>query len=334
MAESGVALRQLGATPLKIAPVALGCWPMAGMTSLDAAPADSLATLEACFELGINHLDTAFCYGAAGESERLIAQAIRGRRAQVVLATKGGIAWDSARMQVVDGRPATLARQCRESLQRLETSYADLYYLHAPDPRTPIAESAGAVRDLISQGLVRYAGLSNATVDELEQFHRVCPLAAYQPPYNMLQRGIERDTLPWCREHQVGVLVYWPLMKGLLTGKFSRQHVFRPEDGRAKYPMFQGDEWQKNQDFLDELRSLAQDLGKTVAQIVIRWTIDQPGITAALCGALRPGQVRDNAGALGWTLDAAARDRIDRALARRGTAITRAAVETKQPVRP
>ena len=134
----------------------------------------------------------------------------------------------------------------------------------------------------------------------------------------MLQRDIEKDTLPWCRERGIAVCVYWPLLKGLLAGKLPRDHVFRPGDGRAKYPMFQGDEWQKNQDFLDELRAIAADTGKTVAQVVINWTIQQPGITVALCGAKRPDQIRDTAAALGWRLSAEHMAQIAQALARRG----------------
>ncbi|MCR4413767.1 MAG: aldo/keto reductase, partial [Thermoguttaceae bacterium] len=132
-------LRPLGTTGIQIAPIALGCWPMAGLTSPGANDADSIATLRACFDLGINHLDTAFCYGWDGESERLIARALGRRRHEMVLATKAGISWDANRQQVKDGRPATLRRQCEESLRRLATDCVDLLYLHAPDPKVPLA---------------------------------------------------------------------------------------------------------------------------------------------------------------------------------------------------
>jgi aryl-alcohol dehydrogenase-like predicted oxidoreductase len=161
---------------------------------------------------------------------------------------------------------------------------------------------------------------------QLEEFHRVCPLSAFQPPYNMLQRNIEADTLPWCRANNVSVFVYWPLMKGLLAGKLSRDHVWSEKDGRPKYPMFQGEEWQKNQDFVDELREIASTAGRTVSQLVLNWTIQQPGITAALCGAKRPDQIRENAGGMGWRLSAEQFAAIDAALKRRGTAVTRRAV--------
>jgi aryl-alcohol dehydrogenase-like predicted oxidoreductase len=319
-------LRPLGKTSIQVSPVALGCWPIAGMTSAGVNDRDSLATIEACFELGVNHLDTAFAYGASGESERLIAQAIAGRREQVVIATKGGIHWDANLKQVLDGRPETLRHQCEESLRRLNTDRVELYYLHSPDPGTPVAASAGAIKRLIDDGKVLAAGLSNANVAQLEEFAAVCPLSAFQPPYNMLQRQIENDTLPWCLQQGVSVMIYWPLMKGLLTGKFARDHQFPPGDGRLKYPAFQGAEWQKNHDLLDELRQIAVEAGRSIAQVVINWTIQQPGITSALCGAKRPDQIRDNAGAMQFQLTAAQMARIDAALLRRGTPLARPAV--------
>jgi aryl-alcohol dehydrogenase-like predicted oxidoreductase len=319
-------LRPLGKTNLRVSPVALGCWPIAGMTSAGVNDADSLATIEACFELGINHLDTAYAYGLDGESERLIAKAIGTRRDQMVIATKGGIHWGADRDQLLDGRPETLRWECEASLQRLNTDRVELYYLHAPDPNTPVTESAGAIKQLIDEGKVLAAGLSNATVAQLEEFSAACPLSAFQPPYNMLQRDIEADTLPWCQAHNVSVLIYWPLMKGLLTGKFARDHRFPPGDGRLKYPAFQGDQWQKNHDLLDELRSIANEIGRTVTQVVINWTIHQSGITSALCGEKRPDQIRDSAGAMGWQLTPDCRKRIDDALARRGKPQARSAV--------
>jgi aryl-alcohol dehydrogenase-like predicted oxidoreductase len=199
----------------------------------------------------------------------------------------------------------------------------ELLYLHAPDDKVPPAESAGELRRLMDEGKTRSVGVSNLSLPQLEEFAGECPLAAFQPPYSMLQRTIEADTLPWCREHGVSVLVYWPLMKGLLAGKLSRDHVFAPTDSRLKYPMFQGEEWLKNQDFLDELRKIADDAGRTVAQLVINWTIARPGITSALCGAKRPKQIEETAGGADWRLTGEQMARIDRALANRGEPVTK-----------
>lgn len=318
--------RPLGNTDIQISPVALGCWPISGMTSFGVTEQDSLATLAACFELGVNFLDTAYCYGANGESEKLIARAIAGRRDEMVIATKGGIHWGPDGKQVKDGRPATLRRECEASLQRLNTDRVELLYLHAPCATTPVSESAGELKRLMEEGKTRSVGVSNFSLAQLKEFHKVCPISAFQPPYNMLLRDIEADTLPWCREQNVAVCVYWPLMKGLLAGKLPRDLTFRPGDGRAKYPMFQGEEFQRNLDLVDSLRPIAAECGKTVAEVVVNWTIQQPGITAALCGAKRPDQIAETAGGMGWRLTAAQLARIDAALAQRGKPVTRGAV--------
>lgn len=311
--------RPLAHTGMKVSEVALGCWPIAGMTSPGVNDEDSLATIRACFELGINHLDTAYCYGRSGESEKLIGRALGSRRDEMVIATKGGLHWDQHGKMVHDASPATLRRQCEESLRRLGTDRVELLYLHAPDENVPVAESAGALKELLEEGKTRSVGVSNVTVAQLEEFTAECPIAAYQPPYNMLQRQIEADTSPWCRKRGVAVLVYWPLLKGLLAGKIGRRHVFAESDSRRKYPMFQGRERQKNHDLLDKLHEIAAAAGRTVAELVINWTIHQPGVTAALCGAKRPEQIRETAGGSGWQLTGGQLARIDQALADRGT---------------
>lgn len=318
-------LREIGRTGIRVTPVAMGCWPIAGVTSIDVTDEQSLATLEAAVDAGINFFDTAYCYGYEGESERMMARALGHRRDNLVIATKGGIHWEN-RKQVKDGRPETLRRECDESLRRLNTDRVELYYLHAPDPNIPVAESAGALKELLDAGKVRSIGVSNFNVNQLEEFSAVCPISAFQPHYNMLQREIEQAALPWCRARNVSVMVYWPLMKGLLAGKLRRDHVFDPRDGRQKYPMFHGEEWQKNQDFLDQLRPIAREAGRSVAQVVINWTIQRPGITVALCGAKRPDQIRDNAESMQWSLTSKHLAQIDRAIEARGPIASKSAV--------
>lgn len=318
--------REIGRSGLMVTPLALGCWPIAGITSINVTQHDSLATIQAAFDAGLNFFDTAYCYGYDGESERMVGQILRSVRDRVVIATKGGITWNQDKKQVRTGHPAAIRQQADESLRRLGIDVIDLYYLHAPDPLVPIAESAGAIRELIDAGKVRAAGASNFRVEQLAEFHAVCPLAAFQPHYNMLQREIEQSQLPWCVAHDVSAIIYWPLMKGLLAGKLSRDHVFDPRDGRQKYPMFHGEEWERNHDFLDRLRPIAEECQTTIAQLVLNWTIQQPGITVALCGAKRPDQIRDNAAALTWRLTPAQLEQIDAAIRARGPIISRAAV--------
>ncbi|MFO1040169.1 MAG: aldo/keto reductase [Planctomycetaceae bacterium] len=318
-------LRPIGKTDILVTPIAMGCWPISGITSLDVTEANSLATLRAAVDNGINFFDTAFSYGFAGESESMIATTLGSQRDKIVIATKGGIHWEGG-VQRKDGRPETLRQQCETSLRRLQTDWIDLYYLHAPDPQTPIVESAAALKGLLESGKIRSVGVSNFSLAQLIEFHEVCPISAYQPHYNMLQREIESSQLPWCLEQNVSVMIYWPLLKGLLAGKLPRDFQFDPKDGRRKYPMFSGEEWTKNQDFLDQLRPLAEETGKTLAQVVLNWTIQRPGITSALCGAKRPDQIIDNSGGMTWKLTAAQIERIDAAIDARGTVVSRAAV--------
>ncbi|NNE00997.1 MAG: aldo/keto reductase [Pirellulaceae bacterium] len=304
----------------------MGCWPIAGMTSVDVNDADSLKTLHAAVDSGINFFDTAYCYGPNGESEQLIAQALGDRRESIVIATKGGIHWDENGKQVLDATPDRLRFQCDESLRRLGTDYVDLLYLHAPDPKIPVEESAGVLLSLLQAGKTRSVGVSNFNVDQLRKFHAICPITAVQPHYNMLQREIESDTVPWCQQNNVSLVVYWPLLKGLLAGKLQRDHVFQPGDGRPKYAMFQGEQWQKNHDLIDQLRVIAADHDKSVAQLVVAWTICQAGITSALCGAKRARQIQETAAAMHWALDDETLDRVREALRRRGQPVSQSAV--------
>jgi aryl-alcohol dehydrogenase-like predicted oxidoreductase len=319
-------LRPLGNSGIRVSAVAFGAWPISGMTSVDVNDRDSLKTIAAALDAGVNFIDTAYGYGAGGESERLIGRALRGRRDEAVIATKCGLHWDARVQRVMDATPKRIRLEIDESLRRLGTDRVELLYLHAPDGRTPLAETAGALREIVHSGKARAIGVSNFNVAQLEEFTAVCPIAAHQPPYNMLQRQIEQDTLPWCRERGIAVVVYWPLMKGLLAGHLRRDHVFAEGDGRVKYPQFRGEEFQKNCDLVDRLREIADEAGKTVAQVVVNWTIHQPGVTSALCGAKRDYQIIETAGAMGWRLTDSQLARIEAALRDRSEPATRSAV--------
>lgn len=323
-----IAARPLGSSPVSVGPLGLGCWPLAGMTRAGVTRAAAVATVRAAIDAGITHLDTAFCYGEQGESERAIRQAIAeggpAARDAVVIAGKCGIHWepdasrDPPRRQVVDGRPERIRAEVEESLARLGTDRLDLLYLHAPDPSIPLEDSAGALKRLLEAGKARAIGLSNAKLADLERFAAVCPLAACQMHFNMLQREIEREILPWCLAHHVAMVVYWPLMKGLLTGKMHHGQLFPPSDSRHKYPMFNGAEFARNLDFVASLRPIAARLGVALPDLVLAWTAEQPGITSVLFGATSPEQVAENVKALACDLDDDARRAIAAAIAARG----------------
>jgi aryl-alcohol dehydrogenase-like predicted oxidoreductase len=263
------------------------------------------AVIDAALEAGVNHLDTAYAYGRGGESERRIARAIRNRRDRVVLATKVGVYWDQDGALECTGSPALLRQQFEESLRRLEVQEVDLLYFHAPAEDVPLAESAGFFRDVLAEGKTRAVGVSNLSVEQLEAFAVECPIAACQVRYNRLQREIEADILPWCRTHQVSVVAYEPLALGLLTGKFTREHVFAEDDWRRRSPLFAGEAWTRNLNEVERLRPLAATCGCSVAQWAVGWTITRPGVTVALCGAKRPDQIRETAQAMflaeSWT---------------------------------
>lgn len=318
-------MRRIGSTDIKVTPVAMGCWPITGISSLDVTEESSLATLRAAFEAGINFFDSAYAYGYDGESEKMIAQVLGAHREEIFVATKAGLSWRGGKIHK-DGRPDVIKDQCEESLRRLQTDIIDLYYLHGPDPNVPVSESARAFVQLREAGKIRAVGVSNLNLKQLREFHAVCPIDAIQPYYNMLQREIESEILPWCSGNNVSAMVYWPLLKGLLAGKLSREHQFDDKDGRKKYAMFQGEEWQKNLDFVDALRPIAADCGCTVAGLVIAWTIQRPGITSALCGAKRPEQIRETAAAVSLDLTAETIAKIDIAIEERGQTTSRGAV--------
>jgi aryl-alcohol dehydrogenase-like predicted oxidoreductase len=290
--------RRLGQSELWVSPVALGCWPLAGITSGAISHEAAVAVIDAALEAGVNHLDTAHAYGRGGESERRVAQAIRGRREQVVIATKVGVYWERDGALQRTGCPDMLRRHFEESLRRLEVEEVDLLYFHAPAEDAPLAESARFFRNMLAAGKTRAVGVSNLTVDQMETFAAECPIAACQVRYNRLQREIEADILPWCRKHDVSLVAYEPLALGLLTGKFSRVHVFAEDDWRRRSPLFVGEAWTKNLDEVERLRAKAVSLGCSLAQWTVAWTIARPGVTVALCGAKRPEQIRETAQAM------------------------------------
>ena len=294
--------REIGTTGIFVSPVALGCWPIAGMTSLDVNDDDSRATIRAAIDAGINFLDTAHCYGADGKSEILIGEVIADCRDDVVIASKGGIHWDSDIVRHNNGSPQRIIEECDISLRRMKIDVIDLHYLHSPDPEVSVEESATAFVKLLEAGKIRSVGASNFNLEQLKKFHAVCPISAVQNRYNMLQRGLEDEVIPWCIENNVSVMNYWPLMKGLLAGKIRRGHTFDPADKRLSYEIFQGEQFEKAQKVLDRLDVIAEECGKTVAQVAVNWCMHRPALGSVLCGAKRAWQIEETAGAMGWKL--------------------------------
>ncbi|MBS0620435.1 MAG: aldo/keto reductase [Verrucomicrobia bacterium] len=303
--------RILGRTHVEVTPIILGTWAIGGWMWGGTNQSDAIAAIQASIEQGVNTIDTAAIYGA-GLSEKLVGQAIRGKREQVVIATKCGMRWNSNEgaepVASVDdqGNPITIRKnskpdsifyECEESLKRLGTDYIDLYQIHWPDSTTPIEESWAAMVKLKQQGKVRAIGVSNYNLSQLKIAHAIHPVASIQSPYSLIRREIEKEIIPFCIQEGISVIVYSPLERGLLTGKVDAKYTFAKGDHRSKNPTFSLENRKRVGVALEKLRPIGERHAATLAQLIIACTISRPGITAALVGARRPSQAIENAGA-------------------------------------
>ncbi|MCY2985419.1 MAG: aldo/keto reductase [Planctomycetota bacterium] len=291
-------LIRLGTSDLYVSRIGLGCWPMSGISSLGVTDEQSVATIRAALDQGINFFDTAYSYGYDGRSDRVLSQALGQQRSRAIIAHKVGTHWNAQKQRVVDGRPETLLQHAKECLERLGTDYVDVMYLHCPDPKVPIEESAGAIKEICRRGWARYAAVSNVTLEEANTFATICPIVAIQPYFNMFQQEAVEELQPFATHNHLSMVCYWILMKGLLSGHMARDHVFDPTDRRLSYPIFQGQAWQDAQDVLDHLRRIANEIDITVSQLVVAWSLTRPGVSVALLGAKRPEQIIESAQAM------------------------------------
>jgi aryl-alcohol dehydrogenase-like predicted oxidoreductase len=304
-------LTRLGSSELYVSRVALGCWPISGISSLGVTDAMSVATIRAAVDHGVNFFDTAYSYGYDGRSDRVLGEALRNDRDKVIIAHKVGTHWDDRKQRVVDGRPSTLIHQAETSLKRLNMNDVDVMYLHCPDPAVPIEESAACIAKICQRGLARYAAVSNVDYEQAARFNDVCPIIAIQPYFNLFQQDAVNELLTFAKSKNIAMVCYWVLMKGLLSGRMLRDHVFDPADRRLTYPIYQGRAWQHAQDVLDQLRGIAVELQCTVTQLVVAWSLTQPGVSVALVGAKRPDQILESVGAMHLKLDNQIVDRIN-----------------------
>lgn len=286
-------------SPLMVSRIGFGCWPIAGVTTLGTTWKDSCDTLQRAHDLGINFFDTAYCYGFAGEADRLLRESLGGSAAyeEIVIATKVGMHYTSDQQRIIDGRPETLRREIDHALERLGRQQVDVLYLHLPDPKVPIEQSAEVIAEAVKTGKARFAGVSNVDAQQLQQFRSVCEPTVLQLPHNMLQTD-NTQLLSSARSGGIATAVYWVLMKGLLAGKMPRDHQLAEGDRRREYDIYNGDAWHQAQDLLDLLRTLAADLSVTVAQLVVAWTLARNEVSVCLCGAKRPEQIEETSAAL------------------------------------
>ncbi len=307
--------RKLGWTDLKVSKVGLGTWAMGDDFWGAVDDNESIRTIQTALDSGINLVDTAPAYGR-GHSEEVIGKAIKGRRDQAILATKVGIDKSADGSIRRDLSPASVTREVEDSLRRLAVEVIDLYQIHWPDANTPIEDTLEVLIKAKDAGKFRYLGVSNFDTSLMDQVRGITDLATLQPPFSLLQRDIEAEILPYCHEHNIGVLSYGTLSGGILTGKFREYPTFEKGDNRHKfYPAFNPKIWDKVQKVVDVLREIASARGVPVAQVGINWATAQPGMTCALVGAKRPDQAVSNAGAGDWELTTEELQRIQEAYA-------------------
>ena len=313
--------KQLGYTDLKLTTIGLGTWAMGGPWQFGWGPQDddkAIATILNALEQGINWIDTAAIYGL-GHSEELVGKALKKTSLKPLVATKCGMLWDKQGRRIDCLKSQSIREECHASLKRLGVEVIDLYQIHWASPDEDIEQAWEEIAKLAEEGKVRYMGVSNFTVGQIKRAQEIAPVASLQPPYSMLHREVEDDLLGYCAENNIGVIIYSPMQRGLLTGKFSYEHLasLPDDDHRKANADFQEPKFTATLEFVEQLKPIARRSDKTLAQLAISWTLRRSEVTAAIVGARRPGQIEETAGATDWTLTAEDIEEIEQLLAQR-----------------
>ncbi|MCG5515361.1 MULTISPECIES: aldo/keto reductase [unclassified Ectothiorhodospira] len=306
--------------PFEASRIALGTWAIGGWMWGGTDDETSIGTIHAALDQGINLIDTAPVYGF-GKSEELVGEAIRrrGGRDRILIATKVGLEWTAEEAVFRNAGAERIRAEVEDSLRRLQTDYIDLYQVHWPDPAIPVEETAEAMARLLQEGKIRAVGVSNFSPAQMDAFRQVGPLHTCQPPYNLFERGIEADVLPYCRDNGIGVLAYGALCRGLLSGRMGPDTTFEGDDLRQSDPKFQAPRFAQYLSAVQALQGFARDrFGSDVLHLAVRWLLDQ-GADIALWGARRPDQVASVHRVSDLKLTPEDREEIDRIL---GTHVT------------
>jgi aryl-alcohol dehydrogenase-like predicted oxidoreductase len=308
--------RRFGRTEMEITPIGFGAWAIGGSGWAGAwGPQDdeeSVAAIRRALELGVNWIDTAAVYGL-GHSEEVVAQALKGVSERPHVFTKCSRVWDEESNVSSVLKKDSVKRECEESLRRLQTDVIDLYQIHWPNPDEDIEEGWSALVELKEEGKVRHIGVSNFDASQMERIGRIAPVETLQPPYNLLDREIEADVLPYCKDHDIGVIVYSPMKSGLLTGKMTPERVrsLPSDDWRRDAPEFNEPRLLRNLELVALLEEIGREHGRSSGEVAIAWTLRHPAVTAAIVGGRRPDQVEGIVGAADFRLGESELERIE-----------------------
>jgi aryl-alcohol dehydrogenase-like predicted oxidoreductase len=303
------------AAPVKVSRIALGTWAIGGWMWGGTDEADAIGVIHEALDHGVTLIDTAPAYGF-GRSEEIVGKALAegGRRKRVLIATKVGLDWKNGQPFRSAGR-TRIQKEIEDSLTRLRTDVIDIYQVHWPDPNVPIEETAAAIADLQRAGKIRMIGVSNFSPAQIEAFRKVAPVQAVQSPYNLFERAIEGDVLPYCRDKNIVTLAYGALCRGLLSGRMTRQTQFIGDDLRKTDPKFQAPRFAQYLRAVETLDRVARaNYGRRVIHLALRWVLDRQDSMIALWGARRPDQLSPIGGLVGWHIDSSAMAEIDRIL--------------------
>jgi aryl-alcohol dehydrogenase-like predicted oxidoreductase len=285
---------RLGRSDLSVSPIAFGTWQLGGEWG-EFDEQQAIDAIRAARGLGINFFDTAQAYGF-GKSEELLGRALRdelaSNRDSLIIATKGGLRPEGDGI-VRDSSPDWLRKGVDSSLEALGIDHIDLYQVHWPDPDTPFVETAGALSELKEAGKILHVGVSNFSGDELEELSKTLPVETLQPPYHLFRQDIEDDELPWCADHDVGVLVYGPLAHGLLTGAIDSQTEFAEDDWRSGSQLFEGDIRERNLEVVDQLKTFASERDVKLSQLAVAWTLAHPAVQVSIVGSRDAGHIEE-----------------------------------------
>ncbi len=295
--------RRLGNTDMQITPIGFGAWALGGGNWSfgwgEQDDTESIAAIRRALDLGINWIDTAPAYGL-GHSEEIVGRALKGSAEHPYIFTKCSLVWKKGEREVSNNlKAASIRREVEGSLRRLQVEVIDLYQIHWPVPDEDIEEGWSTMAELQKEGKVRYIGVSNFNVSQMRRAMAIAPISSLQPPYSLINREIEKEILPFCRRHDIGVIVYSPMQSGLLSGQMTRERIAHlpDNDWRKRDEEFQEPRLSRNLVLVEKLREIAQLYQRTPAEAAIAWTLTNPAVTGAIVGARRPSQVDTNVGA-------------------------------------